>query len=292
MRVSYLYKIVNTVNDKVYIGITTNPEARFKQHFEKRSNCTKLKRAIEKYGSDKFSMEILCIGEESYIIGLEVKAIIAYDSIENGYNLTLGNPRTGALSLALETRQRISDSLNKYYSENIAWNRGITIGRRKDYDPHYVCGFWFPHLEDACSALNLKITQLHKWRREGTLGDVHRPRRDSLEKPIYVAGFWFDTLSRASSKLNRKRSTLKKRHRDGNVEEKERPKGVTGDSNHMTGKVGFLHHNSKAIEIFGIIYGSIAEAVRESGFTKKVIYNRLKNNTPGFSWYIEKQEEI
>jgi hypothetical protein len=276
----------------VYIGITTNPESRFKQHFEKRSNCTKLKRAIEKYGSDKFSMEILCIGEESYIIDLEVKAIIAYGSIENGYNLTLGNPRTGALSLAPETRQRISDSLNKYYSENIAWNSGIIIGRRKEYDPHYVCGFWFPHLEDACSALNLKVTQLHKWRREGTLGDTHRPRKDSLEKPLYVAGFWFDTITRASLKLSLDRKTVFKRVRDGNVEERQRPKGQKPEDCHMNGKTGFLHHNSKAIEIHGVVYGSIAEASRESGFTKKVIYNRLKNNTPGFSWYIEKQEEI
>jgi hypothetical protein len=237
-------------------------------------------------------MEILCIGEESYIIDLEVKAIIAYGSIENGYNLTLGNPRTGALSLAPETRQRISDSLNKYYSENIAWNSGIIIGRRKEYDPHYVCGFWFPHLEDACSALNLKVTQLHKWRREGTLGDTHRPRKDSLEKPLYVAGFWFDTITRASLKLSLDRKTVFKRVRDGNVEERQRPKGQKPEDCHMNGKTGFLHHNSKAIEIHGVVYGSIAEASRESGFTKKVIYNRLKNNTPGFSWYIEKQEEI
>lgn len=284
MNVSYLYKIVNSVNDKVYIGISKNPELRFKQHFESRSNCTKLKNAINKYGKDKFSMEILCIGEEDYIIDLEVKAIIAYDSIENGYNITLGNPRTGALSLAEETKAKISEGLNRYYAENIAWNHGIVIGRRKEYDPHYVCGFWFPHLLDASEKLKIKMTHLYDWRKEGTLGDTQRLRSDSLEKPLYVAGFWFDTLTRATQKLNLKRTTVLKRIKDNFIEEKGSRGFKTGPDNHMTGRVGFAHHNSKAVMIDGVIYGSIAEAARQTEYTKKMIYTRLKNNIPGFSW--------
>lgn len=284
MKVSYLYKIVNSVNNKVYIGISKNPETRFKQHFEPRSNCTKLKNAIIKHGKDKFSMEILCIGEEEYIIDLEVKAIIAYDSINNGYNLTLGNPRSGALSLAEETKAKISEGLNKFHSENIAWNHGIVIGRGKDYDPHYVCGFWFPHLLDAHEVLGIKMSSLYQWRKDGTLGDTQRLRKDTLEVPTYVSGFWFDTLTRATQKSNLKRSTILKRIKDGFIEQKDNRVFKTGEDNHMTGRTGFSHHNSKAIMIDEQIYGSISEASRITEFTKKMIYTRLKNNTPGFSW--------
>lgn len=284
MRKFYLYKITNKINQKVYIGMTCRPKTRFKEHCTPYSTCTKLKNSIQKYGRNNFEYEILCIGTEEYILDLEEKAIIAYDSINNGYNLVLGNPKTGAILLSEEMKAKISAGLNKFHNENIAWNSGIIIGRRKEYDPHYVSGFWFPHLEDACSSLNLKITQLHKWRRQGTLGDTQRLRKDSVEVPCYVAGFWFDSLTRASHSLNRKPSGLSKRIREGSVEQKEKQKGQVGEEAHMFGRTGASHPRSKSVEINGVVYGSILEAARNTEFTKKMIYNRLKNNTPGFSW--------
>jgi group I intron endonuclease len=280
----YLYKITNTINDKVYIGMTYDPDARFKQHMRKDSTCTKLKHAIQCHGKENFRMEILCIGQEDYIIDLEYKAILSYDSIENGYNLVLGNPRTGGTLLSQEVKDKISSGLNKFHSENEAWNKGIVIGRRKEYDPHYVCGFWFPHLDVANEVLGIKFTTLYKWRKEGILGETKRLREDSNQVPLYVAGFWFDTLTRASHCLNQKSQTLLKRLRDGNIEEKSQKTYKTGQDNHMTGRVGFAHHRSKAVEVDGIVYGSISQAAKETGFTKKMIYTRLKNNTPGFAW--------
>lgn len=284
MRKFYLYKIINKVNQKIYIGMTCRPEVRFKEHCSRYSTCTKLRNSIQKYGVENFRYEVLCIGSEEYILDLEEKAIIAYDSINNGYNLVLGNPKTGAILLSAEMKAKISQGLNKYHSENVAWNSGIVIGRRKEYDPHYVSGFWFPHLEGACECLNLNITQLHKWRREGTLGCTQRLRKDSLETPLYVGGFWFDSISRASSSLSQEPKTLYKRVKDGNIEQKNNKVGISGEENHMFGRTGFSHHRSKAVEIDGVIYGSISQAAQLSDFTKKMIYNRLKNNTPGFAW--------
>lgn len=284
----YLYKIINSVNDKVYIGMTSKPEIRFKQHLQKNSTCTKLKHAISKHGKDNFEMVILCVGTEDYIIDLEYKAIIAYDSIENGYNLVLGNPKTGGTLLPKETKDKISAGLNKYYAENIAWNSGIIIGRRKEYDPHYVSGFWFPHLDDANEILGIKFSTLYKWRKEGTLGEVqHLSKDNDKDRPCYVGGFWFDTLNRACYSLNQKLPTLRKRIRDGYIEQKNNKVFKTGNDNHMKGRTGSLHHNSKAIDIDGVVYGSISEASRLTDYTKKMIYTRLKNNTPGFSWAIQ-----
>jgi len=267
--------------------MTSRPDVRFKEHASPSSTCTKLKNSIQKHGIQNFTYEILCVGSEEYILDLEEKAIISYDSMVGGYNLVLGNPRTGAMLLSDEMKLKISDGLNRYHSENVAWNRGITIGKRKPYDPHYVSGFWFPHLETASMALGRDIVQLHKWRREDTLGDVQRLRENSIKaSPAYVAGFWFDSLYRASDYLGQEVKTLHKRIKDGNVEQKNNSEkqGKSENGYHMTGKKGFAHHKSIAVEINGVIYGSISLASEQTEFTKKMIYTRLKNNTPGFAW--------
>ena len=53
-----LYKITNSVNDKVYIGQTKNSLLwRFNSHCSKQSYCTKLKHATSKYGKQNFIIE-------------------------------------------------------------------------------------------------------------------------------------------------------------------------------------------------------------------------------------------
>lgn len=280
----YLYKIVNSVNDKVYIGMTSTPELRFKQHVRKESTCTKLRNAIQCHGKENFRMEVLCIGSESYIIDLEYKAILAYNSIDTGYNLILGNPKTGGSLLPQEVKDKISEGLNKFHRENDAWNKGIVIGRRKPYDPCYVTGFWFPHPQDALSTLGINIKTYHRWSAQGTLGDVqHLPKDAVVGLPVYVGGLWFPDYNWASAALNQKIPTLRKRVRDGYIEQKNNVSIKTGLDNHMTGRTGFAHHRSKAVEIDGVIYGSIAQAAVSTGLTKKMIYTRLKANTPGFA---------
>lgn len=293
MKPFYLYKIVNKINEKVYIGITSRPEVRFKEHLSKGSTCTKLRNAIQKYGRENFVFEILCIGSEQYILDLEEKAIIAYDSIDNGYNLVLGNPKTGAVLLSEEMKNKISAGLNKFHSENVAWNRGIEIGLRKPYDPHYVAGFWFPHLEVAANILNVTTTSLRRKKRLGILGETQLLRKDSvIGQPVYVFGFWFEDILQASIKLKKTQASLERRIVLNSLEQKQKKKGIVGAENHMTGRTGFLHHNSKAVLIEGVVYGSISEASRLTKYTKKMLYKRLKENVPGFSWYIENTEEI
>ncbi|AMR57788.1 putative endonuclease [Pseudomonas phage vB_PsyM_KIL4] len=93
--INYLYKITNKVNGKTYIGITRDPDSRRKQHlvWKRQSSNSILKLAIDKYGKDAFEFEILVAGDLSYIKDLEIKAILAYDSlagIGHGYNIHSG----------------------------------------------------------------------------------------------------------------------------------------------------------------------------------------------------------
>ena len=82
----YIYKITNTVNNKSYIGYTTNPQNRFKDHAHGRGSKV-LHQAIKKYGVDKFRFEV--IAEDT--VDNEQTYIDQHNTIApNGYNLTEG----------------------------------------------------------------------------------------------------------------------------------------------------------------------------------------------------------
>lgn len=102
MYYGYIYKIVNDVNDKVYIGQTRRTiEQRWKDHcnsiYTSRYNCI-LYNAMIKYGIDRFSViqlgEYKFENENDLIARLneeEIKYIQEFNAVRpNGYNLTAG----------------------------------------------------------------------------------------------------------------------------------------------------------------------------------------------------------
>ena len=96
MTKGYIYKIINTENNKIYIGQTIrNLHVRFNEHLNHKKD-TRLTRAFNKYGRDKFNIIKICcvIGSKEYVINklnkLETYYIKKYDSRKNGYNMTDG----------------------------------------------------------------------------------------------------------------------------------------------------------------------------------------------------------
>jgi len=91
--IAYLYKITNIINGREYIGVTKNPEKRFRNHCEKPSDTRKsiLANAIQAHGKDKFSMQILCKSTAEYCYEMEAKLIEGYKTrTPSGYNITAG----------------------------------------------------------------------------------------------------------------------------------------------------------------------------------------------------------
>lgn len=82
-------------NAKFYIGKSKNFESRKMSHFYnsnyKKTNSTKMKRAINKYGFDNIKWEIIFESDDIDIINEKEKEyIIFFDSIKNGYNISNG----------------------------------------------------------------------------------------------------------------------------------------------------------------------------------------------------------
>lgn len=91
-----IYIIKNKVNDKVYIGQTTQSvHERFCQHMKpstaKNRGTYKFYNAVNKYGRDNFYVEVLESGIPiDQLDEKEIAYIKQYDSCDNGYNSTYG----------------------------------------------------------------------------------------------------------------------------------------------------------------------------------------------------------
>lgn len=92
----YIYKITNTVNNKAYIGVTTqsNPNARWsdhKSHNKQGNGCPFLMKAFKKYGEGAFKFEVLIICFDEDVFRFESDYIKRYNSLSpNGYNVAEG----------------------------------------------------------------------------------------------------------------------------------------------------------------------------------------------------------
>lgn len=109
MKIGYIYKITNKVNNKIYIGKTTQSiERRFKDHIRAFQSKTRgyvsyLYRAFEKYGIENFYIEIIEkieFEDERVLDGRERYYIKSFNSQNPliGYNIQDGGEGGGARS--------------------------------------------------------------------------------------------------------------------------------------------------------------------------------------------------
>lgn len=129
-----IYKVVNTVNNKVYIGFTSFPvEKRWQEHIysSKYTDC-KFYRAIRKYGKENFIVNTVYQTEDKdHALSVEVLLIAENDSFVNGYNSTSGGDN---YIYSEETRKLMSIGVRKYYSTTTyEIRRKIAISRRKNW---------------------------------------------------------------------------------------------------------------------------------------------------------------
>ena len=103
---SYIYKIINNINKKLYIGKTDKTiKSRFEQHYKDSKKIKNQERllykAINQYGIENFSIEQIEECPSSKSNEREKFWIEYYDSLKNGYNATLGGDGSANLDYDL-----------------------------------------------------------------------------------------------------------------------------------------------------------------------------------------------
>ena len=129
-----IYKITNKINNKCYIGLSKNIEARWKQHQTRyldigdKEYDKALYRAFRKYEINNFIWEIIEECSEQSLSEKEIYWISYYDSFSNGYNETPG----GAIGNICQGEQHPNHKLTEQdviiirtYYKNLARKRDI-----------------------------------------------------------------------------------------------------------------------------------------------------------------------
>lgn len=159
-----VYRITNLINKKKYIGITVQTlKNRFNAHI---SNANKgderyLCRAIRKYGSSNFKIELIDNTSKNYkeLLEKETYYISKFNTFApNGYNMTKG----GEGSLGRITKDETREKMRNARLGKSSWNKGIKL----PYD-NYWKG---KHLPDE---VKLKISESHKGK---TVSDATRKK--------------------------------------------------------------------------------------------------------------------
>lgn len=114
-----IYKIVNKVNGKMYIGQSVNIAERWKNHkIDAKSKDFPLYRAIRKYGLDNFLFEVIeqCRIEE--LDDKEIYWIKFYNTYDNGYNCTIGGQGAAKCGQKL-TNAQVIEIIDKLQNSDI-----------------------------------------------------------------------------------------------------------------------------------------------------------------------------
>lgn len=159
-----IYKVVNKINGKVYIGFDSNWPNRQKTHYYKSSSNKAshfhFHHAIRKHGWNSFDWEIIYQSKdkEHTLKIMEPFFIEQYDSFENGYNQTLGGEGSFGKLQSEKNKKFLSEKL-RLRNKNSRWyNNGI---RNTFSDKH-------PGIDWVLGRINQKpSTKGYKWYNNG-----------------------------------------------------------------------------------------------------------------------------
>ena len=111
-----IYKIINLITNKIYVGSAIDINERFGEHknmlIKNKHHSIKLQRSYNKHGICNFKFEIIekCEPIKKIMFEREQYYIDLYDSYNNGYNCTKKAGSSLGVKLSEETKLKISKS--------------------------------------------------------------------------------------------------------------------------------------------------------------------------------------
>lgn len=260
----YIYKITNTVTNKMYIGQTCKDiNTRWRNHISSIKNergCPALRDAIKKHGFDKFEFKLLLICFDDCIYDIERYYIAKFNTrVPNGYNISPGGMGGGFTGLqhTEETKKIIGEKSRQRYIDNPELREENS-----------------KRVKEAMKGLNIseRMNKSEKWRQY-----VAKLRDGSISSRVTLDE---ETKAKISE-------SLKKYH-----ENKEGGTAWTEDNKvkHqriMTEKKGKAITQLTMEDEVLATYPSISEAQRQTGIDNRHIGHALKGRTKsaaGYKW--------
>ena len=105
-----IYLIINTINDKKYVGKSLRLRDRLYRHILKEDPNKILYKAFNKYGINNFKVRILYCEEnaaEDYLFQLEIEYIEKFDTYIKGYNMTKGGDGVSGYRYSEEEKEKM-----------------------------------------------------------------------------------------------------------------------------------------------------------------------------------------
>lgn len=197
-----IYRILNTVTGKSYIGKTKQERQRRATHFsmlrKNRHYNKKLQRSFDKHGERAFDFTVLEKGiSNGNCSEREIYWINHFDSFQNGYNLTIGGENGNGNGVSCEWNGVIYASMSDAAIE-LGINRA-TLGER--LSKGYVCdedmrgqfrnkqviwnGIKYPSIYAAAKALGINKKTMQTRLEYGYSSDEDMPRSGSSKKVVW-----------------------------------------------------------------------------------------------------------
>ena len=221
----YVYRILNKINGKSYIGSTNSPERRKNEHFNsaKWQSCQSynypLQKAIRKYGEENFIFSILEECDKEFVAEKERHYIELYNTLTNtgyGYNQTIETEcalrdeqfinqhieRTGIKCALVDNKNNIVQTFNSYH-DAARTVLGIDEGSI---------------IRKVCNGENYSCSG-HIFRRLKEDGTVEIPKQKTRKRKTAIYGIsinnpndivYYESVSEAARQENIERSSLSK----------------------------------------------------------------------------------
>ena len=178
-----IYRILNTITGKMYIGKTLEkcPYTRWKEHQRNISNnigCPALRDAVNKHGINNFRFEVLIICFDEDASYYEREYIKKFNTITpNGYNITKGGEGGGFIGKkhSDETKELIRIRISQYFKD--PENRKANSNRVKS----------FYKKEGTKELARQRTINSDKWKKakeEGRVGSGKRPPTEETKAKI------------------------------------------------------------------------------------------------------------
>lgn len=270
----YIYKIWNEVNDKLYIGQTSQkPQARWVGHkSDSKNGTTHLYNAMRKYGIEKFHMSVIEEVSDEQLDEREEYWIHHYDTYKNGYNLTLGGEGGKLYDVSKEQVENlwkqglsISD-----IAENLQVSRTVIRNRIYTSDLYSEEESWHRGFDTRNKSKSKSIIALTD---DGTIVAQYESGREAAEK----IGVSYKAISQAL-RTGRRSGGYRWQYADQKKANKGKQKKV-------------IQYDLQGNKI--AIYDSVSEACKLTGAKATGVYsccNNQQKTSYGFIWKYEEEE--